>query len=84
MSKKDDRNHRAFFLFSLFHNIETFGKLIDAVSEKTGTKWEVDAELDTCCSEYVPKYRWVGPGRRVRLILRRGWGKGGVVGLVKR
>lgn len=51
----------------MIHNPETFKKLIKEVEDKTGTKWEVEVELDNYLNMWVPKYHWVGP--KVRRLL---------------
>lgn len=49
------------------HNPETFRELMAEVEARTGTKWEIEVELDNCWSVWDPKYFWIGP-RMKRLV----------------
>ncbi|KAK0624014.1 methyltransferase domain-containing protein [Immersiella caudata] len=46
------------------HNTETFRALVKDLEERTGTKWEVDAKVDSSISLWNPKHTWLDP--RVR------------------
>ena len=49
------------------HNADTFRKLIDEVSAKTGTEWNVKASLDKGLSVFAEKRTWDNPTAR-RLV----------------
>lgn len=51
----------------LVHNEDTFKRLVADVEARTDTRWEVDVELDTAFSTWIPKYHWVNP--RVRRLV---------------
>ncbi|KAK1757019.1 methyltransferase [Echria macrotheca] len=43
------------------HNAETFTRLVAEVGERTGTRWQVEAEVDNGFSMHDGKRKWVGP-----------------------
>ncbi|KAK3325921.1 hypothetical protein B0H66DRAFT_616655 [Apodospora peruviana] len=54
------------------HNEESFVRLVKEVEERTGTRWEVDVELDTFFDVGDPKHAFLGPEfRRVVFELTR-------------
>ncbi|KAK0724546.1 hypothetical protein B0H67DRAFT_550288 [Lasiosphaeris hirsuta] len=63
------------------HNVESFQRLISQFEERTGTKWEVSAELDTGLGIYDGKRPYVDPKIR-RLIFQITWIAQGILPIV--